>query len=233
MIYQQLIEEYNKLTDEEKNALFVYKSRLGRAMNSLGNNDEEIEEIYQEYKQLLSNPKNMFMYMTVFKNINFNDVESFKESLQKVEQEVKKTTKLIISKDITVYRAISIKEPEKLDMLSKTDLISTSLDMNECTKFLIPNQGYQHYLYQINLEKGSEVAICPYAILLNSSEEQLVLTQRKDQEEIILDKAVYEFTQELSTTTKLENNEELNIIVVDAKPKNNRKQHNNQSSVKK
>ena len=42
MVYEELINEYNKLTDEEKNSLLVYKSRLGRAINSLNNDEEEI-----------------------------------------------------------------------------------------------------------------------------------------------------------------------------------------------
>ncbi len=30
MVYEELIEQYNRLTEDEKNALLVYKSRLGR-----------------------------------------------------------------------------------------------------------------------------------------------------------------------------------------------------------
>lgn len=46
MIYEDLIKQYEALTEEEKNTLLVYKSRLGRAINSLDNNDLEIKEIY-------------------------------------------------------------------------------------------------------------------------------------------------------------------------------------------
>ena len=57
MIYEDLIKQYEKLKEEEKNALLVYKSRLGRAINSLDNNPLEIKEIYEQYKMLLNNLK--------------------------------------------------------------------------------------------------------------------------------------------------------------------------------
>lgn len=39
MIYEDLLKQYEELTEEEKNILLVYKSRLSRAINSLNNND--------------------------------------------------------------------------------------------------------------------------------------------------------------------------------------------------
>lgn len=43
MTYEDLIKQYEELTEEEKNILLVYKSRLGRAINSLDNNTLEIK----------------------------------------------------------------------------------------------------------------------------------------------------------------------------------------------
>lgn len=80
--YQELIEQYNKLSDKEQNALLVYKTRLGRAINSLDNNEEEVENIYEQYKILLENPKNMFMLLTVFNSISFLNLEDFKKVLK-------------------------------------------------------------------------------------------------------------------------------------------------------
>ncbi len=220
MIYQQLIKEYNKLSDEEKNALLIYKSRLGRAINSLDNNEEEIANIYEKYNDLLNNPKNIFIKMTIFKDISFVNLVSFKNSLRMILKKVEEvTTKIEISEDITVYRSLSVKKDDSLVPLSRGNLISTSLNVNECLKFFIPNQDYKHYLYQINLEKGTSVAICPYAVLLNSKEEQLILTQKKDQQELILSKDSHDFKQTLSTTTELINGEELKIIILNASKK--------------
>lgn len=54
---ENLLEEYENLTSEEKNSLLVYKSRLGRAINSLDNDYQEVEDIYYKYKELLSKKK--------------------------------------------------------------------------------------------------------------------------------------------------------------------------------
>ena len=48
---ENLLEEYENLTSEEKNSLLVYKSRLGRAINSLDNDYQEVENIYYKYKK--------------------------------------------------------------------------------------------------------------------------------------------------------------------------------------
>ena len=86
MIYEDLIKQYEKLSEEEKNALLVYKSRLGRAINSLDNNPLEIKEIYEQYKMLLNDSKNIFMKFTVFKDISFENLEAFKSSLLKTKE---------------------------------------------------------------------------------------------------------------------------------------------------
>ncbi len=73
------MEEYENLTSEEKNSLLIYKSRLGRAINSLDNDYQEVEDIYYKYKELLSKKENMFMSLTVFKDISFDSIDSFIE----------------------------------------------------------------------------------------------------------------------------------------------------------
>lgn len=216
MIYEDLIKQYEALTEEEKNTLLVYKSRLGRAINSLDNNDLEIKEIYEKYKSLVENPKNIFMKFSVFKDISFKSLEEFIESLIKVKEKLNEISKkIILTEDITVYRAFSISNEEKLIPLSKANLVSTSLNINECSKYLIPNKGYTHYLYQINLEKGSMVTICPYRILIDNND-RLTLTKENASEEIIISKANYDFEEETETITKFTDNEELNIISVNA-----------------
>lgn len=93
MIYEDLIKQYEALTEEEKNTLLVYKSRLGRAINSLDNNDLEIKEIYERYKNLVENPKNLFMKFSVFKDISFKSLEEFIESLIKVKEKLNEISK--------------------------------------------------------------------------------------------------------------------------------------------
>lgn len=220
MIYQELIEQYNNLTDEEKNALLVYKSRLGLAINSLNNNINEVKEIYEQYKSLLNDPKNFFVKMTIFKNISFDNFKSFVDSLQQVEEKIIETSfKIKLPKGVTLYRAISIKEDIPLEQLTKSKIVSTSLNIDQCSKFLIHQPGYKHYLYQINLDESSVGLICPYAVLINTKTNQLSLTQKTDQEEFILLKDNYDFNENFSTQTELVNGEKLTIIIVDAKLK--------------
>lgn len=217
-MFEELINQYETLEEDDKKALLIYKSKLGKAINALNNNEEEVREIYDEYKKLLDESQNIFIKYTIFKDISFSNYESFKKSLITIKEQLNKAFKIVLPKDITVYRAISIDSKNKLKPISKDNIISTSLNLDECSIYLRPNKGYKHYLYQINLEKDSLVAICPYRILIYNNS-RLVLTKRYENQEIILSKNDYIFEETISTTVKLNNNEELNIICLNAKRK--------------
>ena len=178
----------------------------------------------------LKNPQNIFIKFSVFKDISFKSLEEFIESLLNVKEKLDKiSSKIILSQDITVYRAFSIRDDKELISISKSNLVSTSLDINECSKYIIPNKGFTYYLYQINLEKGSMIAICPYRILIDNND-RLVLTKENDSKEIILSKDNFDFEEVEKTESTFNNNEKLNIISIDAKSKkiitdiNNKKQ---------
>ncbi len=222
MLYENLTWQYEQLSEEEKNALLIYKSRLGRAINALGNNEEEIIEIYNKYKQIVENPKNMFIKLSIFKDVSFKDISSFKDSLQKnlkiINQAIQK---IYLPESTYVYRVISIPINENLHFISKGKLVSTSLDINECEKFLISNmkEKYKHFLYKIYLEKNALVGICPYAILFDEINDRIILTKRQDQKEIILLKDEYLFNNIGESVKELENGEDLNIINIKAELK--------------
>lgn len=216
MIYEDLIEQYKNLDESEAHALLIYKSRLSRAINSLDIDDEEVMEAYNTYKEYLENPSNIFMKMTVFKDIDFSDISSFKNSLELVKEKIKDASlKMRLKDDLTVYRALSVSSDDSVSFISKSDIISTSTSFDECSKFIIPDSNYKHTLYQINLEKDSPVLICPYSILIKDG--VLSLTQRHDQKEIILLKDNYDFTEVLSTDAKLNELDNINIVLLDAK----------------
>ena len=215
MIYEDLIEQYKNLDESEAHALLIYKSRLSRAINSLDIDDEEVMEAYNTYKEYLENPSNIFMKMTVFKDIDFSDISSFKNSLELVKEKIKDASlKMRLKDDLTVYRALSVPSDDSISFISRSDIISTSTSFDECSKFIIPDSNYKHTLYQINLEKDSPVLICPYSILIKDG--VLSLTQRHDQKEIILLKDNYDFTEVLSTDTKLNDLDNINIVLLDA-----------------
>lgn len=215
MIYEDLIEQYKNLDESEAHALLIYKSRLSRAINSLDIDDEEVIESYNTYKEYLENPSNIFMKMTVFKDIDFSDISSFKNSLELVKKKIEGASlKMRLKDDLTVYRALSVPKDDSVSFISKSDIISTSTSFDECSKFIIPDSNYKHTLYQINLEKDSPVLICPYSILIKDG--VLSLTQRHDQKEIILLKDNYDFTEVLSTDAKLNDLDNINIVLLDA-----------------
>ena len=215
MIYEDLIEQYKNLDESEAHALLIYKSRLSRAINSLDIDDEEVMEAYNTYKEYLENPSNIFMKMTVFKDIDFSDISSFKNSLELVKKKIKDASlKMRLKDDLTVYRALSVSKDDSVSFISRSDIISTSTSFDECSKFIIPDSNYKHTLYQINLEKDSPVLICPYSILIKDG--VLSLTQRHDQKEIILLKDNYDFTEVLSTDAKLNDLDNINIVLLDA-----------------
>lgn len=215
MIYEDLIEQYKNLDESEAHALLIYKSRLSRAINSLDIDDEEVMEAYNTYKEYLENHSNIFMKMTVFKDIDFSDISSFKNSLELVKKKIKDASlKMRLKDDLTVYRALSVSKDDSISFISRSDIISTSTSFDECSKFIIPDSNYKHTLYQINLEKDSPVLICPYSILIKDG--VLSLTQRHDQKEIILLKDNYDFTEVLSTDAKLNDLDNINIVLLDA-----------------
>lgn len=216
MIYEDLIEQYKNLDESEAHALLIYKSKLSRAINSLDIDDGEVIESYNTYKEYLLNPSNIFMKMTVFKDIDFSDISSFKNSLELVKKKIEDASlKMRLKDDLTVYRALSVPSDDSVSFISKSDIISTSTSFDECSKFIIPDSNYKHTLYQINLEKDSPVLICPYSILIKDG--VLSLTQRHDQKEIILLKDNYDFTEVLSTDAKLKDLDNINIVLLDAK----------------
>lgn len=59
------------------------------------------------------------------------------------------------------------------------------------------------------------VTICPYRILIDNND-RLTLTKENASEEIIISKANYDFEEGTETITKFTDNEELNIISVNA-----------------
>ena len=133
MVYEELKNKFEDLSDEDKNALLIYKSRLGRAINSL---DIEEKEVVDKYKRLLSNPANMFMSFTVFKDVSFSSLDSFKESLINIKNKVLNIN-LTLDEDTTVYRAFSLSDDSEEELLSKSELISTSLNIDTCDDFLV------------------------------------------------------------------------------------------------
>lgn len=163
----------------------------------------------------------MFMSLTVFKDVSFDSIDSFIESLVNT-KEIIKNIDMKLEEDMTVYRAYSIPTAQEEMFLSRSELVSTSLDIDNCDDFLINDDNYNHYLYKINLEKGSLVTVCPYSILLDGLTGRLILSKNNTQDEVILNKENYDFEVVKTTTRTLEDGSNLEIKTINGSPKEKR-----------
>ena len=161
------------------------------------------------------------MSLTVFKDVSFDSIDSFIESLVNT-KEIIKNIDMKLEEDMTVYRAYSIPTAQEEMFLSRSELVSTSLDIDNCDDFLINDDNYNHYLYKINLEKGSLVTVCPYSILLDGLTGRLILSKNNTQDEVILNKENYDFEVVKTTTRTLDDGSNLEIKTINGSPKEKR-----------
>lgn len=78
----------------------------------------------------------MFMSFTVFKDISLTDFSSFKRSLQQAKENIEPLlSRLELISPMTVYRMVSVQKDANNKFLSKQNIVSTSVDINECLKF--------------------------------------------------------------------------------------------------
>ena len=187
-MYSELMKQYEELTDEEKNALLVYKA-LGVLMNDL-DGEPNISEYFVRYKKIYSSPQNFLIKNTILKNIDFTNVDTFRKSLVRIKGILDEAiTKIVTPRDMHVYRCIS--SNKNITGISKSECISTSLSFAETIKYA--NAGSHIVIYDIKIPAGSRVGVSPYSVLNDIENNRLILTTKRDQEEIILNLNNYEF----------------------------------------
>lgn len=204
---------FNNLSDSEKEALIIYKSRMGLFINDIENYNLG-KDIYFYYKKIFDNPLNMTYKFYPFKNVDFASFISFTESLENIKETIINIKPYNLKQDKTVFRFASSKE--NIDDISNGDLISTSESIKEASKF-IDTSKKNNSLFQINLKEGSPVLFCPYNFKYDSKNNRLKLESYDNQEEILLKKSDYLFDNTFSADTKL-GNMSVNIKIIDAKP---------------
>lgn len=133
MIYEDLIEQYKNLDESEAHALLIYKSRLSRAINSLDIDDEEVMESYNTYKEYLENPSNIFMKMTVFKDIDFSDISSFKNSLELVKKKIEDASLKMRLKDNYDFTEV-LSTDAKLNDLDNINIVLLDAEVSDRIK---------------------------------------------------------------------------------------------------
>ena len=100
-IYSNLLLQYENLSELEKNAILVYKSKLFVVINSISKvlgyeqltalqieeqlpNRDECIIIFNSYSKVLNDLKNSFIKNTVFSNIRFDNFYNFISDLKMI-----------------------------------------------------------------------------------------------------------------------------------------------------
>ena len=189
-IYKDLLDQYQKLTDQEKNAIRVYKSKLFDFINKITVIDNFLnmssEEIfkkipdnnifvkeYQDYKKIVEKPENFFVKHSVFNDIDFTDILSFIDSLKKNYQIMNKAKdKIVLKDDLLVYRGVSLEENTKPNNIARGNIISTSINLDVVDQFISKEANKRKNLYLIKLKKGTPLLVTPYSIVAEYSNKQ-------------------------------------------------------------
>ena len=203
MDYENIAKQFDNLTDEEKMALLVYKSKLGLLINDLDNNPN-YQEYYDYALKIKSNLMNMFVLNTYFKILDLSTLESFIDSIKKVKYILDNSLgKIKLSEDTEVYRAVS--SNEDINDISKSNIISTSLSFGQT--LLFAQSGNNIDIYRIRLHKDDPILCIPYSILYDEKRNYLTITSLQTQDEIILNKDDYIFEKstitDINSSTKL------------------------------
>lgn len=186
-----LLEQYNNLSDMEKNALMIYKSKLFIFINKLDEilydkyRYEKYKKFYEEYKGYISDPINSFMRLGVFSLIDFSNYENFLRSIKKVKDILFSIEgKLTIPYDMRVYRMVS--SEKDLNVIFKDSLVSTTTDIAVTDNFYVP--GKKNSLLSIDIPKGTPCLVVPYSVVVKDTagKYHLQVSSNDSQKEVIL-----------------------------------------------
>lgn len=201
-VYNDLIMQYEQLTLEEKNAILVYKSQLYNILNSMSaipnflDIDEEkllnqldkdyLIDLFEKYKKTVFLNKNLTTRYTIFSHIDFTNILTCMKSLKEIYKIIMQAKGKIKLKDkLTVYRGISLDTPYAPTNLSRGEIISTGLKLEDAFTFLFRRE-YNH-LYVIEIESGTNVLVTPYALIITyPANENHILNQLNNKEPDVL-----------------------------------------------
>lgn len=236
-IYNDLLTQYNKFSDEEKNAILIYKSKIffhinemttiknfenetpQNIFNNLDKKDDFLN-LFNEYKNIIDKPENLFIKKSIFSTVNFDNIYLFIESLKSVISNIVSASKKItINSDITVYRGVGTPKEDNKKHISKGNIISTTTDIEEAEKFMFYDINLDNTLYAIKIMQGSNVLVAPYSITINYDNNRMQIKKCDgiSQNEIILLKDNFYFTETNKKIVELDN-DKLTIKYIQSNP---------------
>lgn len=182
--YENLLLQYEKLDDIEKNAILIYKSKLFVIINEISKipsykdlnanqitdklyNKEECINIFNSYSKILNDLRNSFIKNTVFSNIRFDNFYNFIDDLKTVINILNNISfKINLEEDMVVYRSILVDKDRKFDFINDSPaFISTSIKVEDAETFLNGNNNSERHFYSIKLPKGMPVIVSPFSIV--------------------------------------------------------------------
>lgn len=248
--YQHLIAQYQQLSVMEKQAILIYQSRLFNLINAITGipnfenltsqeiiqklpNVDILKEEVEQFRKVLYLNENMIVRYSGFQLVNLNNFNILVDDLKKIYfilEEAK--DKLILDRDLIVYRGISLEQKEDLVAMARGNIISTSIKREGVEPFIFESK--EAILYVIQLKKGTPVLVTPTSLIrtyrdeddylekkLNGQEPTLLkLINRGDrgQQEIILFKNSLSFISERVEEKFVQNNNLL-IHYIETEPK--------------
>ena len=180
-IYKSLVSKYNNLSEIEKQAILIYKSRLFNLFNlitSIPNfkdltpteimlrlpNIENLEEDVKKFNDILELKENMIIKYSVFKLVNMSNFEALIDDLKRIYFILEGgKEKIVLDRDLTVYRGISLDNSEELVNMARGNIISTSIKLDDVEKFLFLKK--KAFLYVIRLKKGTPLLVAPISLI--------------------------------------------------------------------
>lgn len=241
-IYQNLLEQYKELSEKEKYALLIYNSNFYHHINAIseidGYENKTPDEIFKElsdsesfvngfevFKKILEYPQNKIIKNSVFKDVDLDNILLFIDSMKLVLQYLKEAkSKIKLRSDMVVYRGISVKKGTNVDSVSKSEIVSTSINVDDANDFIFKKGFDESHLFAISLKEGTNVLVTPVTFvydyhsaisMLRKDTKNATLkisNRRKDgQQEVILFRDDLKFN-ELSVD-ELDVGESTNLIV--------------------
>lgn len=180
-IYNDLLEQYNKLEDDEKRAIVVYKSKLFRLINLISSipnfeylsSDEIIERLpdieklkedIKTFNNILNRPENLIVRLSIFKNVNLDDFNLLIEYLREIYYKLDSIkNKIILKDDLTVYRGIAVDDFNDVKEVAKGNLISTSIKIEDTEPYMSFKR--RAVLHMIKIKKGTPLLVAPISLV--------------------------------------------------------------------
>jgi len=180
VMYKELLEQYNNLTEEERKSLFVYKTQFFDLINSVISisdfrelsvdtiikllNDNVLKNTLN-FGKIISKPNNVVIKYSYFNDVDFSNYESIISKVFKVYDNLSNVfnhKKMILPTDFTVYRVVCLSRDNELQDMSRGEFVSASIDLDSALEFV---SGNNIVVYKINLMKGTPVVATPYSVI--------------------------------------------------------------------